>query len=240
MSSPDFLYLASQSARRRQLQSADVTQRLVEILAGIKVIKGFRAEQQEHEGFRLATRRLFRRGMTVVKNRVMSRSLVDALNNASGIGVLLLGLALVLGRRWGLTLGDLAAFSAVSGTLYKPLRSLARGWSRFVVDGRGVRCVDDHVWVTAAETCECVMAHLAAGDDERARTLFEWAQAHRRDSGAYDTGIVYPDRSRFPDGECSTYTAAAVVLAADALAATGPASGLFADPDLLPEVVDVT
>jgi subfamily B ATP-binding cassette protein MsbA len=118
------------SARRRQLQSADVTQRLVEILAGIKVIKGFRAEEQEHEGFRLATRRLFRRGMAVVKNRVMSRSLVDALNNASGIGVLLLGLALVLGRRWGLTLGDLAAFSAVSGTLYKPLRSLARGWSK--------------------------------------------------------------------------------------------------------------
>jgi ATP-binding cassette, subfamily B, bacterial MsbA len=117
-------------ARRRQLQSAEVTQRLVEILAGIKVIKGFRAEHQEHEGFRTATRRLFRRGMAVVKNRVMSRSLVDALNNASGIGVLLLGLALVLGRRWGLTLGDLAAFSAVSGTLYKPLRSLARGWSR--------------------------------------------------------------------------------------------------------------
>jgi subfamily B ATP-binding cassette protein MsbA len=118
------------TARRRQLQSADVTQRLVEILAGIKVIKGFRAEIQEHEGFRVATGKLFRRGMAVVKNRVMSRSLVDALNNASGIGVLLLGLALVLGRRWGLTLGDLAAFSAVSGTIYKPLRSLARGWSK--------------------------------------------------------------------------------------------------------------
>jgi hypothetical protein len=117
---------------------------------------------------------------------------------------------------------------------------LSRGWSRFVVEGRGVRCVDDQVWVTAAETCECVMAHLAAGDDERARALFAWAQAHRTDDGGYDTGIVYPGRSRFPEGECATYTAAAVVLAADALAGTGPASGLFADPDLIPEVVDVT
>jgi subfamily B ATP-binding cassette protein MsbA len=118
------------SARRRQVQSADVTQRLIEILAGIKIIKAFRAEQQEHEGFREAVRRLFRRGMTVVKNRVMSRALVDALNNASGMGVMLLGIALVLSRRWDLSVGDLAAFSTVSATLYRPLRTIARGWSK--------------------------------------------------------------------------------------------------------------
>jgi subfamily B ATP-binding cassette protein MsbA len=118
------------SARRRQIQSADVTQRLVEILAGIKVIKSFRAERQEHEAFGAASQHLFRRGMTVVKNRVLSRSLVDALNNASGIGVLILGIALVLGKRWGLTIGDLAAFSTVSATIYRPLRTIARGWSK--------------------------------------------------------------------------------------------------------------
>jgi subfamily B ATP-binding cassette protein MsbA len=118
------------SARRRQLQSADVTQRLIEILAGIKIIKAFRAEHQEHEGFREASRRLFRRGMTVVKNRVLSRALVDALNNASGIGVMLLGIALVLSGRWDLSVGDLAAFSTVSATLYRPLRTIARGWSK--------------------------------------------------------------------------------------------------------------
>ena len=118
------------SARRRQVQSADVTQRLVEILAGIKIIKAFRAEGQEHEGFRSASRRLFRRSMKVVVARIQSRVLVDALNNASGIGVLVLGVFLVLSGRWHLSVGDLAAFSTVSATIYRPLRTLARSWSK--------------------------------------------------------------------------------------------------------------
>ena len=42
----------------------------------------------------------------------------------------------------------------------------------FVVEGRGVRCVSDRPWITAAETCELVMALDAIGDDERARELF--------------------------------------------------------------------
>jgi subfamily B ATP-binding cassette protein MsbA len=118
------------NARRRQIQSADVTQRLIEILAGIKIIKAFRAERQEHQGFRDASRRLFRRSMKVVKTRVTSRTLVDALNNASGVGVLVLGVGIVLSGRWGLSVGDLAAFSTVSATLYRPLRTLARSWSK--------------------------------------------------------------------------------------------------------------
>jgi subfamily B ATP-binding cassette protein MsbA len=118
------------SARRRQVQSAEVTQRLVEILAGIKIIKAFRAEGQEHEGFRSASRLLFRRSMKVVKARVQSSVLVDALNNASGVGVLLLGVFLVMSGRWRLSVGDLAAFSFVSATIYRPLRTLARSWSK--------------------------------------------------------------------------------------------------------------
>ncbi|HVN37620.1 MAG TPA: ABC transporter ATP-binding protein [Myxococcota bacterium] len=116
------------SARRRQVQSAEVTQRLVEILAGIKIIKAFRAERQEHRGFRSASRLLFRRSMKVVVARIQSRVLVDALNNASMLGVLLLGIALVMSGR--LSIGDLTAFSFVSATLYRPLRTLARSWSK--------------------------------------------------------------------------------------------------------------
>jgi len=44
--------------------------------------------------------------------------------------VLVLGIFLVLRGRWGLTLGDLAAFSAITITLYRPVRTLARGWVR--------------------------------------------------------------------------------------------------------------
>ncbi|MEZ5231957.1 MAG: prenyltransferase [Acidimicrobiia bacterium] len=105
---------------------------------------------------------------------------------------------------------------------------LTDGWDRFVMADLGVRCVVDQPWVTAAETCECALAHLAAGDTERALALYAWAQGHRHpDSGHYWTGLVHPGRITFPDGEHATYTAAAVVLTADALTGASPAAALF-------------
>lgn len=108
----------------------------------------------------------------------------------------------------------------------------------FVMEGKGVRCVSDRPWVTAAETCECMMALLAVGETERAHLLFEWAQNLREDDGRYWTGIVYPDEVHFPGGEQSTYTAAAVILGADALTGASPASALFVDHDTLPALID--
>jgi len=99
---------------------------------------------------------------------------------------------------------------------------LARGYDRFVIDGLGVRCVADKDWVTAAETAECALAHLAAGDARTAHLLVEWAQHLRHDDGSYFTGMVHPQRHHFPPGERSTYSAAAMTLAAAALAGTGP------------------
>jgi hypothetical protein len=104
---------------------------------------------------------------------------------------------------------------------------LAERWAQFVMNGRGVRCVSDRPWVTAAETAECVMALDASSLREDALQLFEWLQAFRHDDGSYWTGCVYPDGVHFPGGERSTYTAAAVVLAADTLAGTGSTAGLF-------------
>ena len=46
---------------------------------------------------------------------------------------------------------------------------VALEWETFVVEGRGVRCVSDQPWVTAAETCELVMALDAIGEHEHAR-----------------------------------------------------------------------
>ncbi|MFN0089428.1 MAG: prenyltransferase [Acidimicrobiales bacterium] len=97
----------------------------------------------------------------------------------------------------------------------------------FVMGGRGVRCVSDRPWVTAAETCECAIAHLAAGEHGRAVELYMWAQTMRLPDGRYWTGIVHPQQDSFPAGEQSTYTAAAVVLAAEALSAASPAATLF-------------
>lgn len=104
---------------------------------------------------------------------------------------------------------------------------LAARWDEFVMDGLGVRCVNNEPWVTAAETAECAMAHAVAGREAQATELLRWTRAHRADDGAYLTGIVYPQRVSFPDGERSAYTAAAVILAADLLDGSTPTSGIF-------------
>jgi len=114
---------------------------------------------------------------------------------------------------------------------------LADGWTRFAMHGKGVRCVAEEPWVTAAETAECALAHLAAGDADTAAALLTWTRAHRCADGAYLTGLVYPDVVAFPGGERTAYTGAAVILAADAMSGASPASSLFvpaaalADPE---------
>ena len=112
-------------------------------------------------------------------------------------------------------------------------------WNEFVMPECGVRCVSDRPWVTAAETAECVMALDALGMDVEARTLFEWVQRYRYEDGAYWTGCVYPEGIYFPGGERSTYTAAAIVLADEALDGVSPAAGLLRG-DTLPDVVDIS
>ena len=121
-----------QSAHRRQEQLGEVTQRLIGILSGIKVIKAFAGEQVEEEAFARETRKLFRRDMRVVKNRVLSRAAVEALNSATGIALLALGAILVLVGHWGLTTGDIAAFATVLATTYKPVKNLSKGYTKLM------------------------------------------------------------------------------------------------------------
>ena len=106
------------------------------------------------------------------------------------------------------------------------------GFDRFVVAGRGVRCVADRPWVTAAETCEFVMALDAIGHDAQARQVYEWVQFLRAESGGYWTGANFEDGDfagpgeHYPE-EQPTWNSAAVVLAAEALCGEGPRAGLF-------------
>ena len=101
-----------------------------------------------------------------------------------------------------------------------------RRWADFVVPGQGIRCVADAPWVTVAETCELVLALTGLGDDARARDLFRDIQFLRGSDGGYWTGWVWPDDAVWPE-ERTTWTGAAVVLAADALARCTPAHRLF-------------
>lgn len=115
---------------------------------------------------------------------------------------------------------------------------LAERWDEFVLPGFGVRCVADEEWVTAAETAECVLALDAVGHRDQARRLLTWVQYLREGDGSYWTGCVHPDEIRFPAHERTTYTAAAVLLASDALGGISAAGGLFRGDSLPPVVVE--
>ncbi|NYE00417.1 hypothetical protein BJY21_001601 [Kineosphaera limosa] len=104
---------------------------------------------------------------------------------------------------------------------------LARRWDDFVVPGLGIRCVDDHPWVTGAETCELALALLRLGDRRRAIQLIADMQHLRDATGAYHSGYVYPDDEFWPI-ERSSWTSAAVILAVDALDPTSASAAVFA------------
>lgn len=103
---------------------------------------------------------------------------------------------------------------------------------RFWVNGRGARCVADEPWVTAAETAELVMSLELADMHEEATEVLGWVQYLRHPEGSYWTGHNYVVDEHFPEGERTTWTAAANVLAAallggdSALAASLGAEGL--------------
>jgi hypothetical protein len=105
---------------------------------------------------------------------------------------------------------------------------LAAGWDTFVVPGLGVRCVSDQPWVTGAETCELALALDACGMTAEATAMFATAQHLRHRDGSYWTGWQHANQAHFP-AERSSWTGAAVVLAADALMGFSGGAAVFRD-----------
>ncbi len=110
---------------------------------------------------------------------------------------------------------------------------LVQRWEEFVEPGLGCRCVCEEPWVTVAESCELVMALLAAGDHARAVELYSWLHQWQSADGAYWTGYQFVEDLLWPE-EKPTWTAGAILLAADALTEHTPASHLFSRVELLP------
>jgi hypothetical protein len=117
-------------------------------------------------------------------------------------------------------------------------RLLAERWDPFVEPGLGVRCVSTNPWVTGAETCELVLALEAIGDRERAARLLADMQHLRTEEGSYWTGYVWPDEAHWPH-EQTTYTAAAVVLAVDALSEGTPGADIMRGTTLAPDFAEL-
>jgi hypothetical protein len=103
---------------------------------------------------------------------------------------------------------------------------LAQRWKTFVEPDLGCRCVADQDWVTVAESCELTLACLATGATGAASELFSKLARYQAEDGSWWTGYAFADDVMWPD-ERPTWTAGAVLLAADALTALTPASQLF-------------
>jgi hypothetical protein len=125
-------------------------------------------------------------------------------------------------------------YPVLSGALpkFESQERLKARWSEFVVEGMGCRCVSDEPWVTIAESCELVMALLAAGEDAKALELYNWLHQWRVSDGSYWTGYQFAEKLLWPY-EKPTWTAGAVILAADALCNYSAAAYLFKEVRLL-------
>lgn len=130
-------------------------------------------------------------------------------------------------------------YPVLTGVLSKSAarERIAERWDEFVEEGMGCRCVADEPWVTVAESCELVMALLAAGDHARAVQLYSWLHQWRLDDGSYWTGYQFALDIMWPD-EKPTWTAGAILLAADALTEYSPAAKLFQQVHLLESELD--
>lgn len=77
----------------------------------------------------------------------------------------------------------------------------------------GVRALSHSNWFTTAETAEAAMALAELGMYQQAGVLLDAARRMRLSDGSYVTGRVVPELNEFPRGECTTYSAAAVIIA---------------------------
>lgn len=116
-------------ATRQQEQLAEVTRRLSRILSGIKAIKAFRGEETEETAFSKAASRFLTRRMKMVKQAMLSRSLVELVNTATVLGVIFGGGFLVIQGTWDLTIGGLGAFVVAAAMAYQPIKSVSKGWT---------------------------------------------------------------------------------------------------------------
>tara|TARA_Y100000766_G_scaffold90659_1_gene77125 strand:- start:1045 stop:2055 length:1011 start_codon:yes stop_codon:yes gene_type:complete len=109
----------------------------------------------------------------------------------------------------------------------RSIQQIESKWSDFIVEGKGCKCVKEEPWVTVAESSELVLALVRIGLFSEAEELLDSLHQWRdEEDDLYWTGYVYPDDKFWPI-EKPTWTAGAVLLAADAVYKFTSGSELF-------------
>lgn len=107
------------------------------------------------------------------------------------------------------------------------IERINRRWDEFMVQELGCKCVKEEPWVTIAESSELVIALAALGMTDKAIALFDCLHQWKdKKDNLYWTGYVYTDDKYWPI-EKPTWTAAAVLLAADTVYELTDGSELF-------------
>lgn len=120
-------------------------------------------------------------------------------------------------------------FYPVLAGLYTPVQASERidsRWQEFVEENIGCRCVSDQPWMTVAESCELTLALIAANRKKEALALYQQLYRWQDDDGGFWTGYNFKNNDIWPE-EKTSWTAAATLLAADALFKITPAYKVF-------------
>ena len=109
----------------------------------------------------------------------------------------------------------------------RSIQQIESKWSDFIVEGKGCKCVKEEPWVTVSESSELGIALVRIGLFSEAEELLDSLHQWRdEEDDLYWTGYVYPDDKFWPI-EKPTWTAGAVLLAADAVYKFTSGSELF-------------
>lgn len=127
--------------RNRQVINADVTGRLTESLNGIRVVKGFHAEEQEVSSFSQGVDRLFNN----IKKTLIATSLVTSsstlLLGLASVGIMGIGGYMIM--QGSLTVGDFLAFTLYLGFMIAPIVQMSNIGTQITEAFAGLDRVED-------------------------------------------------------------------------------------------------
>jgi len=105
--------------RTRGVINAEVTGRLTETLSGVRVIKGFNAEEQENLTFEKGVERLFQNVKKSLTSTAFITSSATFLLGMASVGIMGIGGAMIIDNN--LTIGDFLAFTLLLGFMIAPI-----------------------------------------------------------------------------------------------------------------------
>jgi subfamily B ATP-binding cassette protein MsbA len=112
------------ASRRSREKVADLSSSMVQVFGGMRLVRAYGQENTEHEKFMKTNEAVFRNQMKMARAKAASHTIVEVLASAGMATVLLAGGLLCISE--DIQLGELMAFLAALGMLYKPAKAITK------------------------------------------------------------------------------------------------------------------